>query len=76
MLPLGDLAYQDGSKTDFDNCYAPTWGRFRDRSRPVLGNHEYVQKGAAPYFDYSGATPVTARRATTPSRSGRGTWSP
>ena len=24
------------------------------RSRPVLGNHEYVQKGAGPYFDYWG----------------------
>jgi hypothetical protein len=54
VLPLGDLAYQDGSKTDFDNCYTPTWGRFKDRSRPVLGNHEYVQKGAGPYFDYWG----------------------
>jgi hypothetical protein len=54
VLPLGDLAYQDGSKADFDNCYVPTWGRFKDRSRPVLGNHEYVQKGATPYFDYWG----------------------
>ncbi|MCA1842470.1 MAG: metallophosphoesterase [Actinobacteria bacterium] len=54
VLPLGDLAYQDGSKADFDNCYTPSWGRFRDRSRPVLGNHEYVQKGAGPYFDYWG----------------------
>ena len=54
VLPLGDLAYQDGSKADFENCYAPTWGRFKDRSRPVLGNHEYVQKGAGPYFDYWG----------------------
>ncbi len=54
VLPLGDLAYQDGSKADFDNCYAPTWGRFKDRSRPALGNHEYVQKGAGPYFDYWG----------------------
>ena len=54
VLPLGDLAYQDGSKTDFDNCYAPTWGRFKDRSRPATGNHEYIQKGAGPYFDYWG----------------------
>jgi hypothetical protein len=55
VLPLGDLAYQDGSKADFDNCYTPSWGRFKDRSKPVLGNHEYVQKGAAPYFEYWGA---------------------
>ena len=54
VLPLGDLAYQDGSKSDFDNCYGPTWGRFKNRSRPATGNHEYVQKGAAPYFDYWG----------------------
>jgi acid phosphatase type 7 len=54
VLPLGDLAYQDGSKADFDNCYAPTWGRFKDRSRPATGNHEYIQKGAGPYFDYWG----------------------
>ena len=54
VLPLGDLAYQDGSKEDFDNCYDPSWGRFKDRSRPALGNHEYVQKGAEPYFNYWG----------------------
>ena len=54
VLPLGDLAYQDGSKADFDNCYGPTWGRFKDRSRPTTGNHEYVQKDAGAYFDYWG----------------------
>jgi hypothetical protein len=56
VLPLGDLAYQDGSKADFDNCYGPTWGRFKDRSRPTTGNHEYVQNGAGAYFDYWGAS--------------------
>jgi hypothetical protein len=56
VLPLGDLAYEDGTKAEFDNCYAPTWGRFRDRSRPTTGNHEYNQKGAGPYFDYWGET--------------------
>ncbi|HVW31022.1 MAG TPA: metallophosphoesterase, partial [Acidimicrobiia bacterium] len=54
VLALGDLAYQDGSKADFDNCYTPSWGRFKDRTRPATGNHEYVQKGAGPYFDYFG----------------------
>jgi hypothetical protein len=54
VLALGDLAYEDGSKADFENCYAPTWGRFKDRTRPALGNHEYVQKGAGPYFEYFG----------------------
>lgn len=55
VLPLGDLAYPDGSSTDFTNCYTPTWGRFKDRTRPTTGNHEYVAKGAGPYFDYFGA---------------------
>jgi acid phosphatase type 7 len=55
ILALGDLAYEDGSTEDFENCYAPTWGRFKDRTRPALGNHEYKQKGAGPYFDYFGA---------------------
>src|SRR5688500_7424695 len=54
VLALGDLAYEDGSKEDFDNCYAPSWGRFKDRTKPALGNHEYNQKGAGPYFDYFG----------------------
>jgi hypothetical protein len=54
VLPLGDLAYETGSAAEFANCYAPTWGRFKDRSRPTTGNHEYVQKGAGPYFDYWG----------------------
>lgn len=54
VLPLGDLAYEDGTKAEFDGCYTPTWGRFRDRSRPTTGNHEYNQKDASPYFDYWG----------------------
>lgn len=54
VLALGDLAYEDGSAEEFANCYAPTWGRFKDRTKPSLGNHEYKQKGAAPYFDYWG----------------------
>jgi acid phosphatase type 7 len=62
VLALGDLAYEDGTKADFDNCYTPTWGRFKDRTRPALGNHEYVQKGATPYFDYWGAAAGADRR--------------
>jgi Calcineurin-like phosphoesterase len=53
VLPLGDLAYESGTLAEFQNCYDPTWGRHRGRSRPVPGNHEYVS-GAAGYFDYFG----------------------
>lgn len=54
---LGDIAYMDGTERDFMQCYDPWWGRFRDRSRPVPGNHEYHSPNptAAPYFAYFGA---------------------
>jgi 3',5'-cyclic AMP phosphodiesterase CpdA len=53
LLP-GDVAYPDGTATDFANCYDPFWGRHRDRTFPVPGNHEYHSPGAAPYFAYFG----------------------
>ena len=52
---LGDIAYDDGSATDFANCFDPTWGPLRGRLRPAPGNHEYETKGASGYFDYFGA---------------------
>ncbi len=55
VFTLGDNAYPDGGRGDFRRCYAPTWGRFADRTRPTVGNHEYHTAGAAAYFDYFGA---------------------
>jgi hypothetical protein len=55
IAALGDLAYPDGTASDFSNCYGPSWGRHHSRTRPVPGNHEYRQPGAAPYFAYFGA---------------------
>jgi hypothetical protein len=52
---LGDAAYEDGSPADFANCYDPTWGRHKARTRPAIGNHEYGYPGAAGYWDYFGA---------------------
>jgi hypothetical protein len=54
VFTLGDNVYPDGRRTDFDRCYAPTWGRFKNRTRPAVGNHEYHTSGAAGYFDYFG----------------------
>jgi hypothetical protein len=54
ILALGDLAYGHGTAAEFANCYGPTWGRFKDRTRPVPGNHEYRTPGAAGYFGYWG----------------------
>lgn len=54
VLALGDLAYMSGTAEQFQNCYGPTWGRFRTRTHPVPGNHEYLTAGGGPYYDYFG----------------------
>ena len=53
---LGDSVYDRGTPVEFAECYEPTWGRFKDRTRPAPGNHEYLTPGAAGYFDYFGAS--------------------
>src|SRR5215472_17996621 len=35
VFAAGDLAYPDGSDEQFAKCYRPTWGRFKDRTRPA-----------------------------------------
>ncbi len=55
LLPLGDNAYPDGTRSDYADFYAPNWGRFKGRTRPVPGNHDYHVSGAAGYFAYFGA---------------------
>lgn len=54
VLTLGDHTYPKGTAAEFERCYGPTWGRFRDRTWPTPGNHEYATPGAAPYFAYFG----------------------
>ena len=52
VFTLGDNAYQDGTAAQFADCYDPTWGRHRARTRPATGNHDYQTTGASGYFDY------------------------
>jgi hypothetical protein len=52
---LGDLVYQDGTRSQFRNCYDPSWGRVLSRSRPAPGNHEYRTAEAGPYYEYFGS---------------------
>src|SRR5687767_6726398 len=35
VFTTGDNAYPHGSFADFQNCYDPSWGRHRARTRPV-----------------------------------------
>jgi hypothetical protein len=54
VLTLGDNAYPEGSAEDFEECYEPTWGEFKNRTKPIPGNHEYYTEGARGYFEYFG----------------------
>lgn len=55
VFTAGDNAYESGTAAEFANCYDPTWGSFKARTRPVPGNHDYVTAGAAGYYGYFGA---------------------
>src|SRR6202158_5888181 len=54
VFTLGDNAYESGTPLQFERCYGPTWGRFKGRTRPAPGNHDYRSLSAAPYFAYFG----------------------
>jgi hypothetical protein len=55
VFTLGDNAYNSGTSAEFANCYNPTWGRHKARTKPAVGNHEYLTSGASGYFNYFGA---------------------
>jgi acid phosphatase type 7 len=55
VFTAGDNAYKEGTLRQFRRCYDPTWGRFKARTKPTVGNHEYRTPGARGYFDYFGA---------------------
>ena len=60
VFTIGDNVYETGSATDYANCYDPTWGAQKARTRPAPGNHEYGTANAAGYFGYFGAAAGTA----------------
>lgn len=57
VFAAGDNVYTSGTYTQYTNCYNPTWGRHKSRTKPVPGNHEYSTSGAAGYFRYFSNTP-------------------
>ena len=62
VFTLGDNAYPYGRDIDYANCYAPSWGKFKKRTHPVPGNHDYQENlpstdpdtTARGYFGYFG----------------------
>jgi acid phosphatase type 7 len=55
VFTAGDNAYPDGTAAQFTNCYQPSWGRHKARTRPSAGNHDYHTSGASAYYSYFGA---------------------
>ena len=54
VFTLGDNVYSGGTAAQFAQCYDPTWGRHKARTKPAPGNHDYHVSGAADYFAYFG----------------------
>jgi len=55
VFTAGDNAYEYGTLEEYEQCYEPTWGRQKARTRPAAGNHEYATGNADGYFSYFGA---------------------
>ena len=54
VFTAGDNAYHNGTEGQFRDCYDPWWGKFKDRTRPAVGNHDMETDGGAPYYNYFG----------------------
>jgi hypothetical protein len=62
IFTLGDHAYDHGNAREFRDCYGPTWGRHKARTRPTIGNHDVLSNGGSPYFAYFGDNAGPGRR--------------
>jgi acid phosphatase type 7 len=54
IATLGDNAYEHGTLEEFQECYGPSWGKFKDRTKPATGNHDEATKNAQGYWDFFG----------------------
>jgi hypothetical protein len=52
VITLGDNTYPIGKPSEFDECYDKTWGRFKHRTLPSPGNHDYGVPAAHGYYNY------------------------
>jgi hypothetical protein len=56
ILVLGDAAYASRRNPNpYRTCYDSTWGRHKERTHPVQGNHDVELGMARKYFEYFGA---------------------
>ena len=55
VFTLGDNIRASGTSADYKDCYGPTWGRHKTRTRPAAGDLDYKTSGASGYFGYFGS---------------------
>jgi hypothetical protein len=48
ILTLGDNGMERLSTKEFAECYDPTWGKFKERTRPIPGNHDFRPQKESP----------------------------
>ena len=60
VFTTGDNVDEIGTYSEFMNCYDPTWGRHKDRTNPVPGDHEYFASDSSGYFQYFNVPPYYA----------------
>ncbi|MBE0699349.1 MAG: metallophosphoesterase, partial [Anaerolineaceae bacterium] len=55
VFTAGDNQQDDGGWGKYDDCYGPSWGVFKSRTRPSMGNHDNNTEAGAPFYAYFGA---------------------
>ncbi len=63
IFTVGDNVYPTGSADNFTNCYDPSWGIVKARTRPIPGNHDWgtgVLNSLDGYFGYFGSNATDA----------------
>jgi hypothetical protein len=63
VFTTGDNAYDSGTSAQYTNCYKPTWGQYKGKTKPVPGNADYNTSGASGYFNYFGVPKYYAYNA-------------
>jgi hypothetical protein len=55
IFTTGDNSDDLDPEMAYEHCFDPTWGRFKDRIHPAMGNHDYDAKDSPDeYFEYFG----------------------
>jgi hypothetical protein len=55
IFTAGDNSNDSGTADQYNQCFNRTWGQFKDRLRPSMGNHDALTNAGAPYYQYFGS---------------------